>query len=66
MLIRMIHIETSGHRMTDGHGAFVIATDSAARLRRKRAGGNSGKNFTEGYDILKSAGESQPCVERFQ
>lgn len=32
-------------------GAYGFA-DVAARLRRKRSGGNSGKNFTEGYGIV--------------
>jgi hypothetical protein len=30
------------------------STDTAARLRRKRAGGNTGKNFTEGQVFFLS------------
>ncbi|CAM6090450.1 unnamed protein product [Calypogeia fissa] len=28
---------------------YLVPEDAAARIRRKRAGGNSGKNFTEGW-----------------
>lgn len=49
MIINLNMQYTTGMgRTVRGANLVRASTDAATRLRRKRAGGNTGKNFTEG------------------